>query len=56
MGDKLITLLELADYLKVTRTTIDRWRKEGMPCIKVGRGVRFNKEAVMQWIGKNKQN
>jgi excisionase family DNA binding protein len=34
----------------------DRWRKEGMPFIKMGRGVRFDQDAVMKWIKDNKQN
>lgn len=56
MEVSLITLEELSEYLKVSRTTIDRWRREGMPFEKVGRGVRFDKQAVMEWIKENKQN
>jgi excisionase family DNA binding protein len=52
--DELITLEELKQKLKVSRTTIDRWRKEGMSCEKVGRGVRFRENLVLEWIRKNK--
>lgn len=52
---KLITIKELESIYSLSRATIDRWRKEGMPFVKVGRGVRFDEEAVRDWILKNKQ-
>lgn len=54
MGN-LLTSAELQSTYKISRTTIDRWRKEGMPFIKVGRGVRFDEKDVKDWIFKNKQ-
>lgn len=52
---KLITSKELQEIYSLSRATIDRWRKEGMPSIKVGRGVRFDEDAVREWIFVNKQ-
>lgn len=52
---KLITSKELQDMYSLSRSTIDRWRKEGMPSIKVGRNVRFDEDDVRTWILKNKQ-
>jgi len=52
--NSLITIQELVNCFKISRTTIDRWRREGMPFEKIGRGVRFNKEDVLEWIRKNK--
>ncbi len=52
--DELITLEELSKMLKISRTTIDTWRREGMPFQKIGRGVRFEKEKTLEWIRKNK--
>lgn len=52
---KLITSKELQEIYSLSRATIDRWRKEGMPSIKVGRGIRFDEELVRQWISENKQ-
>ena len=46
----LITVNELCTMMKVTRTTIDNWRKEGMPVKKFGRMVRFDKEEIMEWL------
>jgi len=36
--------------MKVTRTTVDNWRKQGMPTSKFGRMVRFDKDEVMKWL------
>ena len=46
----LITVNELCNIMKVTRTSIDNWRKEGMPYQKFGKMVRFDKEEVMEWL------
>lgn len=51
----LLTSAELQNTYKISRTTIDRWRREGMPYIKVGRGVRFDEDDVRKWILNNKQ-
>lgn len=52
---KLITVKELMEIYSISRSTIDRWRKMGMPSIKVGRGVRFDEDAVRAWILENRQ-
>lgn len=52
---KLITSKELQEIYSLSRSTIDRWRREGMPSMKVGRGVRFDEDAVREWISVNKQ-
>lgn len=51
--DELLTKKDLQEILKISQPTIDRWRREGMPYQKVGRGVRFNQE-TLDWIRKNK--
>lgn len=48
--ENLITTKELMEYLKITKTTIDRWRKIGLPFLRIGRHVRFNLDDVMAWI------
>ena len=52
---KLITSQDVQDIYKISRSTVDRWRKEGMPCSKVGRSIRFDEDEVRKWIEKNKQ-
>jgi excisionase family DNA binding protein len=48
--DMLLTLRQLSDRLQLSRTTIDRWRKEGLPCEKIGKGLRFDEKEVAKWI------
>lgn len=55
MDDNLLTVDELCEWLKVTRKTTERWRKDGMPYLKIGRTVRFDKTEVVKWI-EEKQN
>jgi excisionase family DNA binding protein len=45
-----VTVDELTEKLKVTRQTIYLWRKQGLPFLKIGRSVRFDLEAVNEWI------
>jgi|GEM_PF-726047 len=51
---RLLTKRQLADDLQVTVRTLDRWLLEGnLPSgsrIKVGRVVRFHKEAIHAWL------
>ena len=46
--------MELAQSLKISRATIDRWRKEGMPSYKIGNGGRFIESEVSEWIEQHK--
>jgi excisionase family DNA binding protein len=55
MVEEILTKEELANYLKVTERTIDRLRKKGMPFLKVGDTVRFQKDAVLKWLEENSQ-
>lgn len=51
--EKLITTKELCDYLNLSRTTIERYREEGMPYKIIGpRNVRFEKSKVLEWLEK----
>ena len=47
---KLLTVNELADYLRVHRSTIYRLLKKGqLPGFKIGSDWRFNVEAIDDW-------
>lgn len=48
--ENLLTVKELCEILKVSRQTLQNWRKEGMPSEKFGKLVRFNKDEVYQWL------
>lgn len=46
----MITEKELLEELKISRTTLWRLRKMGMPHIKVGSTYRYEKEDVVRWL------
>jgi len=48
----LLTLDELAKYLKVHKNTIHNWLKQGMPCFKKGHIIRFNLDKILEWLEK----
>jgi excisionase family DNA binding protein len=49
--EEILTLKELAEYLKVNEKTIYRLSSEGkIPAFKVGNKWRFKKESIEQWI------
>ncbi len=54
MSQEYITVAQLSANLKISRATIDRWRKEGMPSYKIGNGVRFIEKETLAWIHKYK--
>jgi excisionase family DNA binding protein len=49
--ESLMTIDELATYLKVTRRTIYEWLKQHkLPALKVVGQWRFKKEAIDKWL------
>ncbi len=45
--DEILTVQEVADYLKVSRTTVWRWCNEGkLPAIKIGGGWRIQRSEM----------
>lgn len=55
---KLINIYELMKELRITRPTIDRWRKAGMPChtaVPEGK-LFFDLAEVQAWIKRDKSN
>jgi excisionase family DNA binding protein len=48
---KLMTLQEVADYLRVTRSTIHRMMKRNeIPGFRIGRHWRFNLDEIDRWL------
>lgn len=37
-------------YLGISNNTLDSWIKKGLPAIRVGKTVRFNKADVTNWL------
>ncbi|MBA7627253.1 Regulator of RpoS [subsurface metagenome] len=51
---KLMTVKELARYLRVTKKTIYRLLKGGkIPATKIGRQWRFDRASIDRWLGQN---
>ena len=48
---RLLTLREVADYLRVNERTVRRWVvEEGLPCIHLGTRLRFSQRNVLRWV------
>lgn len=55
MSDDILTLKEVALYLKLTEKTAYRLAAEGkLPGFKVGGGWRFKREDIEAWIERQK--
>tara|TARA_R110001583_G_scaffold165023_1_gene317485 strand:- start:5071 stop:5247 length:177 start_codon:yes stop_codon:yes gene_type:complete len=55
MADEILTLKELAEYLKLTEKTAYRLAAEGkLPGFKVGGSWRFKSEDINAWIEEQK--
>lgn len=57
--DKVITIEELADYIKVSRPILYKGVRDntlGIPCIKINKTVRFFKSDVDAWIDMHRKN
>ena len=50
MKNELLTTIELAEVLNVSRQTIFNWRKEGMPFYKINKAVRFDLVEIKEWL------
>ncbi|MEY8216011.1 MAG: helix-turn-helix domain-containing protein [Colwellia sp.] len=54
MSDEILTLKELAEYLKITDKTAYRLAAEGkLPGFKVGGSWRFKVSTIQDWIKEN---
>lgn len=53
--EELMTEDELCKWLRISTVTAYRWRKEGMPFIKVNRAVRYDRNKVQEWLEKRSQ-
>jgi excisionase family DNA binding protein len=56
MADEIMTLKEVADYLKLAEKTAYRLAAEGkLPGFKVGGSWRFKREDILNWIEEQKK-
>lgn len=50
MEKEFLTVEQLCQWLNISRRTSERWRKAGMPFIKQGSVIRFDRKAVTEWL------
>ncbi|MGE0821763.1 MAG: helix-turn-helix transcriptional regulator [Candidatus Binatia bacterium] len=55
MTDQFHTAPEIAAWLKVKLPTVRKWQQEGLPCIRVGRLCRYQRESVLAWLKDREQ-
>lgn len=51
----LFTEHELSKFLKVSSVTLYRLRLSGMPCLRVGGQLRYDLDAVLEWLQSEKE-
>lgn len=54
--ERLLTLPEVADLLQLSQKTVHRLiARRRMPCVRVGRSVRFISGDVLRWLSARKE-
>ena len=51
----ILSMRELAFTLGVSRSTVRRWKREGLPCIGFENNIGFNLLDVQDWLERNKR-
>lgn len=41
---------EACNYLRISNNTLDTWISMGLPVIRIGKTVRFDKNSIYSWI------
>lgn len=44
---------QTCDYLGISNNTLDSWIQKGLPSIKIGKNIRFHKDAIDSWLNGN---
>ncbi len=50
MPPELLTMKQVMEYLQVSRTTVSRLMRQGLPHIKLDRRVLFRKADIDRWL------
>jgi excisionase family DNA binding protein len=53
--EHLLTIAEVAEYLKVSPKTVRRFMGRGLPHYRLGRVLRFKERDVFQWVEARKE-
>ena len=49
------TIEDVRRYFKVSRSTVYEWMNEGLPSVKIGGSLRFDRSDVVAWWQSRKQ-
>lgn len=41
---------QTCDYLGISNNTLDSWIRKGLPVIRIGKTVRFDKSEISRWL------
>ncbi|MBL7197932.1 MAG: helix-turn-helix domain-containing protein [Candidatus Omnitrophica bacterium] len=53
MDTEYLTIDELSEYLKIPKSTLYKMTTtKKIPCVKIGRQLRFRKSAIDNWVEK----
>ena len=55
MNDDVMNMKELMAWLRISRPTVERMMKKGLPRMKIGRQYRFDKAEVKGWMKDEKE-
>lgn len=44
---------QACNYLGISNNTLDSWIQSGLPSIKIGKIIRFHKDAIDRWLNGN---
>ena len=50
LGSPFLNKQQACHYLGISNNTLDSWIKRGLPTIKIGQTIRFNKEDINSWL------
>ena len=53
--NQILTPKDLAEYLRVSKTTVNGWRDRGLPYIKLGSKIYFYGPDFVQWCLKHRR-
>jgi DNA-binding helix-turn-helix protein len=53
IGSPFLNKKQACDYLGISNNTLDSWIQKGLPTIKIGKIVRFNKTEINRWLQKH---
>ena len=55
-SDPLLTVKQVAEWLNYKPKTIYDWAAQRrIPCLRLGGGIRFERNAILRWLGRRKE-